>query len=206
MSKENIRKVSVAAPPTDLVEETAEILRRGGLLALPSDTIYGLSCSAFDEPAVLKISMMKGHLGQRPFVVLFDGSADWLARLAPVRNEEAEKLCGRYWPGPLTMILDAGDGAPSAVISENGRIALRHPNHVLSLEILKAFGGPIVSTSANLIGETPLSSAAKIADTFGPHLDLILDAEEELDGMASTIVEATGSEVRLLRQGSLKLS
>ncbi len=205
MGGPRMMRVDPALPSEEIVEAAAEALRQGGILALPSDTIYGLSCNAYEESAVLKISMIKGHLGQRPFVVLFDGSDKWLERLAPKRSHEADRLRKAHWPGPLTMIMPAGPGAPQTVVSETGGIALRHPDHALSAAILRAFGGPIVSTSANLIGEKPLADASAIADTFGAHLDLVLDAGRQLDNLASTIIDVTGSETRLLRQGTVTL-
>jgi L-threonylcarbamoyladenylate synthase len=205
MANPKILTVDPLAPTEDVVEAAVQALRAGGIIALPSDTIYGLSCDAYSEGAVLELGTIKGHLDHRPFVVLFDGSTEWLDRLVPDRPPILDSLREKYWPGPLTLILNAGEGAPSSVVSERGGIALRYPNHPLSLQVLRRLKKPIVSTSANFAGEPPHNDARDIVRAFGSHLDLVLDAGGALDGLPSTIADLTGPDLRVLREGALAL-
>jgi L-threonylcarbamoyladenylate synthase len=205
MASPPIRLVEPGAPTPEDVEAAVDALRRGGIIAMPSDTIYGLSCDIYNETAVLEISTAKGYIGQRPFVVLFDGSPAWLDRLAPSRRPEADAIAKRNWPGPVTLILPAGPDAPPAVVSEQGGIALRNPDQPLAQAILRELGKPIVSTSANMVGQEPLNTAAEIVAVFGAYLQLVLDTAAPVNGLASTIADLTGPSVRILRRGAVPL-
>lgn len=175
------------------------------MVAIPTDTVYGLSCDAYDDVALGALRKAKGHFQERPYVVLFDGATAWLDRLAARVPVAARKLMETYWPGPLTIVLPAAPGAPRAAVSEAGGIALRHPNHALLNALIASFGGPIVSTSANRTGCNPYGTAAEIARELGDAVALILDGGTVGVSVPSTVVDATQEEIRVLRRGTLPI-
>ena len=193
------------SPEPAVVDRIAATLRSGGIVALPADTLYGLSCDPYREDAVARLAAIKGYGVTRPFVILFDGSEGWLDRLTSCRSAAAERLRAEHWPGPLTLVLPAGPDAPGSVLSGKGTIALRHADHGLSAAVLRAFGGVMVSTSANRAGEDPLRSAPAIVAALGAEVDLIVDAGPRPDHPGSAVVDLTVDPPRLIRPGPLQL-
>jgi len=197
--------VDARSPAPAVVDRIADTLRSGGIVALPADTLYGLSCDPYREESVARLAALKGYGVARPFVILFDGSEGWLDRLTSSRSAMADRLRAEHWPGALTLVLRAGPGAPGAVLSGTGTIALRHADHGLSAAVLRAFGGVMVSTSANRAGEDPLRSAPDISAALGTEVDLIADGGPREDHPGSTVIDLSVDPPRLIRQGSLRL-
>ncbi len=171
-------------PSGDVLDELAEMLRTGGVALLPTDTIYGLHALATDERAVARIRAMKGRDGDKPFVII----AASVEQLRTLGVGVPEQLSG-IWPAPLTAILTSGEST----------IAARIPD----LEWLRALldrTGPLVSTSANRSGEPPVTSPEALANDLQNGLDALLD-QGPREGKPSTIVDFTGAEPRLVREG-----
>jgi L-threonylcarbamoyladenylate synthase len=198
--------VDLEHPSREAIARACAALHDGGVVGLPTDTLYGLSCDPYDEMALGTLRRLKGHYSERPYVVLFDGTEVWLSRLVARVSGEARRLMETYWPGPLTIVLPAAPGAPAAAVSEQGGIALRHPSHVLVRALIEAFGGPLVSSSANRVGCNPLGSATEILGEFGNAVAFVLDGGPAIAALPSTVVDATTSEIRVLRQGALALT
>ena len=171
-------------PSDDVLDKLAEILRGGGVALLPTDTIYGLHAIATDERAVARIAAMKGRDNDKPFVIIAS-SIDQLRALGAAVPE----LLSEVWPAPLTAILAAGETTIAARIPDLGW-----------LRALLDRTGPLISTSANRSGEPPVTSPESLAPQLQNALDAILD-QGPRDAKPSTIVDFTGSEPRIVREG-----
>ena len=196
--------LKVDAEPFDrrMLESAAACMMRGGVIAFPTDTVYGLGCSLFDPAAVEQVRRLKQRVPGHAFISLIPepAQADGLAlAISPV----ARRLIQHCWPGPLSLIFTAGGLVPSAVCGEQGTIALRCPKDPLSYALLQRFGGPVVSSSANLSGQAPATTAEEVAALFGNQLALVLDGGPRSGGVPTTLVDVSGPRPRLLRQGAL---
>lgn len=192
-------------PAPASVARIARELAAGGIVAMPSDTLYGLSVDARARAGVERLARLKRYRSPRPFVVLFDGSTTWLDRLCAAADPVARRLMAHVWPGPVTLIVRARASAPSHVVSPEGGIALRVPDHALSRAVLAAAGGPVVSTSANVAGEAPLATVDAIRRRFGEGLALVVDGGPSPAEIPSTIIDATGERPALVREGARTL-
>jgi len=192
-------------PDRRALEAVAQAFMRGGVVAFPTDTLYGLGCSLFDVAAVELIGKLKRRAPHHAYISLIPepSQADGLALSV---NAVARKLIRECWPGPLSLIFVAAEIVPAAVRGERGTIALRCPNDVLSHSLLTRFGGPVVSSSANLSGQPPAETAAEVVGYFGNQLDLVLDGGPRRGAVPSTLVDVSGPRPKLLRRGTLDVS
>lgn len=195
-----------------LTPATLEIIRRGGLVIFPTETLYGLGCCALDEMALRRLFAVKGRALGQPPPVLVAGLAQ-LHTLAARIPDLAAALIEAHWPGSLTLILPARDDAHAlltGVVPETGlrTIGVRHSAHPLAQSLCEAVGTPIVATSANYTGATGRAalphSLADIPQTLQDQVDVVLDGGTVM-GQPSTIVDCTGATPRILRQGALIL-
>jgi L-threonylcarbamoyladenylate synthase len=185
------------------VAEAARLLRSGGLVAFPTETVYGLGADATSGEAVARLYAAKGRPSFNPLIVhVADIDA---ARRLGVFNATAEKLAAAFWPGPLTLVLPRPAICPVADLATAGldTIALRVPAHPVARELLKAFGGPVVAPSANRSGHVSTTTAAHVAADLSGRVDLILDGGPTALGLESTIVACLGDTPALLRPGGL---
>jgi L-threonylcarbamoyladenylate synthase len=178
--------------------EAARILKQGGIVASPTDTLYGLLAIALDRSAIERIYELKRRPKDKRLVHLI-ASRDWLSFFgSPAVPERFAAL----WPGPLTLVLpNTNRDLPAA----GDTVAVRWPDHALLADILARVGTPLVAPSANLSDLPPARSADEIEATFPSGLDLILDGGTLLDDTPSTIVDVTGPEPRVLRRGRLSV-
>jgi L-threonylcarbamoyladenylate synthase len=188
----------------DGLDEAVAVLRRGGLVAFPTETVYGLGAAARDPAAIRRIFDAKGRPADHPVIVHVRGAAD-LDRWAIDIPELARSLARRFWPGPLTLVLRRHPDVPLEVTGGQDTIALRAPDHPVALALLEAFGDGIAAPSANRFGDVSPTTAAHVALDLGDRVDLILDGGPCVVGIESTIVDLTGSRPRLLRPGGLPL-
>ncbi len=194
--------VDTQHPDKFAMVQAAMAIMRGGVIAFPTDTIYGLGCSLFDTAAVELVGRLKRRAPHHAFISLIPepSQADGLAlSVSPV----ARKLIRNCWPGPLSLIFVATEIVPASVRGEGGTIALRCPKDPLSHALLQRVGGPVVSSSANLTGQKPAETAAEVVGYFGNQLDLVLDGGPRRGGVPSTLVDVSGPRPKLLRQGAL---
>jgi len=183
----------------------AEEVLRGGVVAFPSDTIYGLGCSLFDVEAVGMLARLKRRDPGHAFISLIPEALQAWGLGAEV-SAVAERLIDRYWPGPLSLILRASPLVPVRVLGRGGTIALRCPRDTLCQRILERIGGPVVSSSANISGEPPAETAAEVVAVFGNQLDLVLDGGPRRRRPPTTLVDVSGERPRLLRRGALDVT
>jgi tRNA threonylcarbamoyl adenosine modification protein (Sua5/YciO/YrdC/YwlC family) len=198
-------KVDPQRPERAALEAAALAIMRGGVIAFPTDTVYGLGCSLFDVAAVELVQRLKRRDPRHAFISLIPepGQVDGLAlTVSPV----ARRLIREFWPGPLSLIFLAAEIVPRGVRGEGGTIALRCPKDPLSFALLQRFGGPVVSSSANLSGQPPAETAEEVVATFGNQLDLVLDGGPRRGGVPSTLVDVSGPRPKLLRRGPVDVS
>jgi tRNA threonylcarbamoyl adenosine modification protein (Sua5/YciO/YrdC/YwlC family) len=204
MSMEVLR-IDPEHPDEIALIRTAEEVLRGGVVAFPTDTTYGLGCSLFDTDAVEMLARMKRRDRSHAFISLIpDPLQAW--GLGAEVSGVAERLIERYWPGPLSLIFRASPLVPVRVLGRGGTIALRCPKDTLCQLILERIGGPVVSSSANLSGDPPAESAAEVVAVFGNQLDLVLDGGPRHARPPSTLVDVSGPRPRLMRRGALDVS
>ncbi len=197
--------VDAAKPERAALEAAARAIMRGGVIAFPTDTLYGLGCSLFDVAAVELVGRLKRRDPRHAFISLIPepSQADGLALTV---NPVARRLIKECWPGPLSLIFVAAGIVPIGVRGEGGTIALRCPRDTLSHALLQRFGGPVVSSSANLSGQPPAETAQEVVGYFGNQLDLVLDGGPRRGGVPSTLVDVSGQRPKLLRRGDLDVT
>lgn len=186
------------------IVRAAEILRGGGLVAFPTETVYGLGADAGNEAAVRRIFSAKQRPADHPLIVHLP-DASHLPRWAAAVPETAARLAAAFWPGPLTLVLKRAAGVLDAVTGGQDTVGLRVPFHPLALDLLRAFGGGIAAPSANRFGRLSPTSAAHVRAELGDAVDLILDGGACEVGIESTIVDVSGALPRLLRPGGVGL-
>lgn len=184
------------------VRRAAEILRAGGLVAFPTETVYGLGADASNATAVARMYEVKGRPADHPVIVHFDSMDHAFAWAAEV-PEAARKLGERFWPGPLTLILKASDKAKPFVTGGQPSVGVRVPSHPVAQELLKAFAGGIAAPSANRFGHVSPTTAAHVRADLGSDVDLVLEGGPSDVGIESTIVDLSGGEAVLLRPGKI---
>ena len=187
-----VLQVDPIRPDPELIQEAALVLRRGGLVAFPTETVYGLGANLEDPQAIQELYQVK----QRPFekqVTLHLPSADLVAKEGVVITEQAQRLMKKFWPGPLTLVLGRPDGST---------LGFRVPDHPVALALLQATGAPVVAPSANLSGNPPPTTAQEVLRDLSDKIDLVLDAGPTTVGISSTVVDLTGTAPKILRRGA----
>jgi len=186
------------------IEAAASIIRRGGLLAIPTETVYGLGADGLNEAAVKGIFEAKGRPQDNP-LILHVPSADWLARCCDDVPEAAYRLAETFWPGPLTMILKKKDIVPPRTTGGLDTVGMRCPDHAVTRAIIRAAGVPVAAPSANRSGRPSCTTAAHVRVDMDGRIDGIVDGGDCAVGVESTIIDLTVSPPRLLRPGGLPL-
>jgi L-threonylcarbamoyladenylate synthase len=182
----------------DALTRALEILRGGGLVAFPTDTVYGVGALAFDAAAVESIYAVKDRPNEKAIPVLL-GSADDLTKVAAEVPPMALTLAARFWPGPLTLVVPKHPSLPEAV-SVTATVGVRVPDHAAARRLLQA-AGPMAVTSANRSGQPSPSSASEVLAQLGGRIALILDGGKTPGGVPSTVVDCVGAEPKILREG-----
>ncbi len=186
--------------PEDL-PRAAEILVSGGLVAFPTETVYGLGADARNDRAVGGVFAAKGRPADNPLIVHVRSAEE--AQEIAVLDRRAQALTGRFWPGPLTLVLVARTGVSSVARAGLSTVAVRCPDHPLALALLRMAGCPIAAPSANRSGRPSPTSAPDVFEELDGRIDAVLDGGTCRIGVESTVVDATGEHVTLLRPGGL---
>ena len=187
---------------SEVLQRAVEVLRQGGLIALPTETVYGLGADASNDLAVRRIFAVKGRPSTHPLIVHV-GSVERAREWAIELGADGEKLANAFWPGPLTLIVKRSALASDAVTGGQDTVGLRVPSHPLALELLREFGGGIAAPSANRFGRVSPTTAAHVQSELGADVDLILDGGASSVGVESTIIDVTKDTPRLLRPGGV---
>lgn len=184
------------------VEVAARTLAAGGVVAFPTDTVYGLAARADDDRAVSRLFEAKRRRDDNPLPILL-ASADGLALAAQSVPEAARKLAERYWPGPLTLVVPRAPQISDLVTGGRDSVGLRVPNHPVALAVLAACEFLVAVTSANLSGRPPAREAEEVRRDLSGNIDLILDAGCCPGGVPSTVVDVTGPRAKVVRPGAV---
>jgi L-threonylcarbamoyladenylate synthase len=192
----------LASNDPEALATAIDILTGGGMVAFPTDTVYGLGALAFDEQAVSKISDVKGRGTGKAIPVLI-GDISQLSHVAAGISSTCEKLAHRFWPGPLTIILPRHTSIPDAVTSLS-TVGVRIPNFAPTLELLK-LTGPLAVTSANMTGQGSSSTARGVLSQLDGKIPLILDGGVTPGGIPSTVVDCSGKSPVIVREGPISL-
>ncbi len=190
-----------AADPVD-VTAAVEVLRAGGLVAFPTETVYGLGADASNAAAVTRIFEVKGRPLGHPLIVHLS-SADQLDEWAGAIPRDARRLAEACWPGPLTLLLPRSTRVPDVVTGGRSTVGLRVPAHPVALALLRAFGGGVAAPSANRFGRVSPTTVAHGRDDLGDDVDYVLDGGPCTVGVESTIVDLSGGEPEVLRAGGV---
>lgn len=194
----------------DAVNHAVAALRRGGVVAFPTETVYGLGANAFDPAAIARVFALKGRPSNNPLIVHVSGPA-MAQRVITQWTDAAETLASAFWPGPLSIILPKRPDVPDTVTAGGPNVAVRAPNHPLALALLFAFDGPLVGPSANKSGSVSPTRAQHVRDAFNLTTDQSTDLNTPslLDGghcdvgIESTVISLVGPQPRILRPGAL---
>ncbi len=181
------------------VEKGITILKKGGIIAFPTDTVYGLGCDAFCLSAVEQVYKVKRRSRHLPFPLLLSDMSQVTVVAKPLSGI-GFSLARRFWPGALTLVLAKSDSLPP-YLSSAGTVAVRIPNHPVCLALIQGIGGPLVGTSANVSGSYSPSTADEVRQQLGDEIDFIIDGGKCPGGQESTIVDVTSIIPRILRQG-----
>lgn len=196
-----IVKINSKRPEPGKIKEATKVIRKGGLIVFPTETVYGLGCDALNERAVAKVFQVKKRDRGKPLLILIGAKKD-LNRYARNISPAAKKLIKKYWPGPLTLIFRKTKKIP-LIVSGRGKIAVRLSGSRLARELVKKSGRPIIGTSANLSGKKNITSVQGARRQFQGKVDLIIDGGKLRSSRTSTIIDCSGAKPEIVRQGAL---
>jgi len=188
----------------ELLKQAAEVIHNRGLVAFPTETVYGLGANALDGKAVSEIFEAKNRPLDDPLIVHIAESAD-LGRLAKEVPPEAERLINRFWPGPLTIVLKKTDLVPDLVTTGLSTVAVRMPAGIIARKLIQVSGLPIAAPSANVFGRPSPTTARHVVDDLDGKIDIVLDGGNTEIGVESTVVEFAGGRVLVLRPGGVSV-
>lgn len=200
----NVRRVFVdpGSPQRDAIQEAAKWILNGGVVAVPTDTLYGLAADPFSAAAVARVFLVKGRDAERALPLIAADTEQVVEHLGPL-SATGVRLAARYWPGPLTLLVAAPGGLAREVTGGTGRVGVRVPADEVARAICRAAGRPLTATSANVSGEPATADPDLVARTLGDRIDLLIDTGLTRGGAASTIVDATGPDPALVRAGAI---
>jgi L-threonylcarbamoyladenylate synthase len=198
----NIIIINPEHPEPEKIEEAVAILKRGGVIAFPTETFYGLGSDAANEKAVENIFRIKGRAFSNPIPLIIGHKKD-LPNLVEEIPPAAEAFMSRFWPGPLTLVFRASTRVNPRLTAGTGKIGIRVSSHPVATAIAGALGRALTATSANLSGKKECSSAGEVVDQLGGSLDLMVDGGSTAGGLGSTILDVTCDPPRVLRHGAI---
>ena len=184
------------------IERAAGLLRSGGLVALPTDTVYGLAASLYRPDALRRIFEVKSRPEARSLPVLL-AEPDALSLVSDDATPELLRFAARFWPGPLTLAVPARAGLPEELLGPGGTVGVRVPDHEAARALCAAVGGALAVTSANRSGEPPARTAGQVVEQLRHGVNLILDGGQTAGGVASTVVGFRSGEVAIYRDGPI---
>lgn len=187
-------------PQAAALEDAAHVIRGGGIVAMPTDTLYGLAVDPFRADAVAQVFAVKGRSGEQALPLIAADVEQVTTRIGPL-PALARRLAAQFWPGPLTLIVRAPASLGSGVTGGTGTVGVRVPAHPVARALCRASGMPLTATSANVSGASPTSNPDEVERTLGDRIDLLIDAGLTPGGPPSTIVDVTGAWPKRVRAG-----
>lgn len=189
-----VLKVNPVSPDGKLIGYAARVLRAGGLVAFPTETVYGIGANLLDGEAVSRLYKVKERPRSKPFTVHISDLSQ-IKTLGCSLDARAKKLAGKFWPGPLTMVLKSKRG---------GSVGFRMPANKVAMDLIRRAGVPVVAPSANLSGRKPPVEAGEILKELGGKIEVLIDSGPTEVGIESTVVDLTEKGFSVLREGALK--
>ena len=184
------------------IKTAAQIVKNGGIIAFPTETVYGLGCDPQNSQAVQRLLTVKGNRN-KPFPVLV-ASLDVATKVAQVSNN-GKKLATKFWPGPITIVFPKKGALSDVVTFGLGSVGLRVPNNQVTLSLIRLSGGLLIGSSANLTAEKAPRSVLEMSEKLKETVDLVLDGGPTSGGIPSTVVDLTSDEPKILRKGPISL-
>lgn len=197
-----VLKVSSESPERQAIDYAAGFIKRGRVVGVPTDTFYGLCTDPFNLAAIERVYQVKGRAENKALPILVDSLEQALMLVREVPDSFLV-LAQKFWPGALTLIVEATHRLPLKVTGNSGKVALRWANSPITTALIGAVGGPVTGTSANLSGHPSCSKCEQIVEQLGDRLPLVLDAGDTGGTLASTIVRIEGNEWYVAREGAL---
>ena len=195
-------KVDAERPDLNVLREAADILRTGGLVAFPTETVYGLGANGLDAEACKKIYEAKGRPSDNPLILTI-GDLNGLYPIVNKVTENAEKIIKAFWPGPITLVLPKADCVPDTVTGGLDTVAIRFPSHAVARELIKLAGIPVAAPSANSSGKPSPTRASHVEFDLNGKIDMIIDGGPAEWGLESTILDVSEDKPVLLRPGAV---
>lgn len=202
----NLPQVPPATPSrhAEVIRRAAGVIRAGGLVAFPTETVYGLGANALDAAAVARIFEAKGRPATNPVIVHVSDASE-VGNVASNWPETASNLAGRFWPGPLTLVVPKAGAVPSIVTAGGATVAVRCPDHPVARALIREAGVPVAAPSANRSTELSPTKAEHVLKGLNGRIDLLLDGGPCSGGIESTVVDVTGGVPRVLRPGLITM-
>ncbi len=184
----------------DDLESGVKRLKNGGVVAIPTDTLYGLAADVFSRSAIDRVFAVKGRPKDLALPVLVS-NWDQVVKISKNLPSPAQSLANRFWPGGLTLVVEKADGLPEQLTAGGPTVAVRMPAHPVPIHLIDRLGSPITGTSANISGGPDIPSLVELTDQLGDMVDHVIETGPEPKGIASTIIDITIGIPKLLRQG-----
>ena len=198
----HIFKIDQSDPDPLIVSEIAGLLKSGAVIAFTTDTYYGLGADIYHEEAIKRTFQIKGRPHDRPILILISDREDFMPLIStkdiPVF---AYRLMDEFWPGPLTIVFHASEGMSEVLTGSTGKIGIRLPAHPFCRSLVRELGRPLTATSANISDKPSLCNPSDVLDTIGDRIDALVDGGMTEGGALSTVIDATGAELQVIREG-----
>jgi len=185
-----------------LIKEAVEILKNGGIVIYPTETVYGVGCDPLNREACEKVQRIKKREDNKTLLLLAC-SLSQVEDFAGKLSEIPQRLADIFWPGPLTMVIKPVKDVPDYLLGRSQGIAFRVTSNPIAASLASEFGRPLTSTSANLTGKTPMLTFEETLNIFGDNADIVLENSESLHGKPSTVVDLTSKHLAIIREGSI---
>ena len=202
MNLQRIHSIDPGHPQPELINEAADIIRRGGVVGFPTRCLYGLGADALNTEAVNRVFEIKQRPGDNPILVLIDHISQ-LEKLVKRIPALATDLVDKFWPGKITLVFEAAEKLPVNLTAGSGRIGIRMPGHAVAQALVNAVQAPITGTSANLSGKPGCHRINDLEPQVARGLDLILDAGDLKGGAGSTVVDISSNRLQIIREGAV---
>ncbi len=195
-------RIDTINPEQGRLKTIGDVVRKGGVILYPTDTVYGLGCDPFSSDALERILTLKGRVPDKGMLVLIP-SHGWLFRIAGKMDPGMVHLCRSWWPGPITCLFEAAPELPGRLTGSSGKIGVRMPDSRFLQDCMRSISGPLVSTSANFAGEPPASRFADVDSRIIEGVDLWIEDIEETtsESKVSTVVDLSGDSPFIVREG-----
>ncbi len=197
-----MKTVVISANSPESIQHALDVLKKGGLVAFPTDTVYGVGALVFDGQAVESLYAAKDRPNEKAIPVLIADAED-MEKVGMDIPDITRRIAARFWPGPLTCIIPKQPTLPQAV-SATSTVGVRVPDHPVARALLRA-AGPMAVTSANISGQPSPSTAEEVSSQLGGRIGLIIDGGKTPGGIPSTLVDCTNNEIRILREGPISI-